>query len=245
MKNLLKVLFLFCLAGYLVFAFTGLSGGGDTTKCDSLNVHINDSIHDGFITEAEVGRIIRQAGLWPVGQEMKNIEGQKIERLLKKNPFIRTAKCWKTSGGTVNVSVSQRLPIMRIKANSGEDYYIDADGQPMDAMHYTADLVIATGQVSKQQAKDNLIHLGKYIFNNSFANDLVVQVNVDERGAVSLVPRFGCDVIRLGKTDSTEYAAKMERLQTFYTKVLPTTGWNKYSEIDLSYKGQVVARKKK
>lgn len=245
MKNILKVCLLLALAAYLIFALTNLTGGGDNTKCTKLNIEITDSVHAGFITVDEVKRILATNRITPIGHTLEEIDGAKIEQTLLKNSFIKTAKCFKTTNGAVNILVSQRLPIMRIKSASGEDYYIDESGKPMNAMHYNADLAVATGHIDKRFARTNLAHLGRYLQENAFANDLVVQVDVEQNGNINIVPRIGCEIIRLGRADSTNYIEKMGNLQTFYTKVLPQVGWNKYRELSLAYSNQVVCKKKR
>ena len=58
---------------------------------------------------------------------------------------------------------------------------------------------------------------------------------------VQLVPRVGGHIIHFGTTDSLE--TKFRNLYTFYQKVLPDVGWNKYAEISVENTGQVVGKK--
>ena len=43
-------------------------------------------------------------------------------------PFINTAQCYKTKDGHVNIYITQRMPIIRIKSSNGADYYLDDNG---------------------------------------------------------------------------------------------------------------------
>lgn len=243
MKTFVKLLLLLAVVSYLVFAFTRLTGGGDTTKCTEVNVVITDSIHAGFIDADEVKRLLSKAGLDPMGREMDAVNGEAIEKALQKNSFIKLVRCYKTPGGRVNIHVAQRLPILRVKADNGDDYYVDAAGSPMMPEHYTADLAVATGHISKDYARRRLVHLARLLHDNSFANDLVTQINVGRDGRVAIVPRIGCEVISLGAIDSTAIAAQFNNLQAFYAKVLPTVGWNTYREVSLEFANQIVCKK--
>ncbi len=243
MKTLFKLTLLLAIAVYLVFAFTRITRGGDTTRCTAVNVVVTDSTHAGFITADEVKRLLNNAGLYPMGLEMEQINGDSIERTLLKNSFIKLAKCYKTPGGRINIHIAQRLPVMRIKADNGEDYYVDTSGSPMMPENYTADLAVATGQITKAFAKDKLVHLARCLHNNTFANDLILQINVDNEQRVDLIPRMGCQVIRLGKMDTLGIRRQMANLQTFYSKVLPTVGLNTYREINMEYSNQIICKK--
>lgn len=243
MKIILKLLLLLAFLSYLIFAFARLVGGRDETKCTAVNVVIADSVHSGFITQEEVVRLLDATGLNPVGKEMEDINGDTIEQTLLKNTFIKLAKCYKTPGGRVNIHVAQRLPIIRVMAANGEDYYVDSNGYFMKPKEYNADLVVATGDISRQYARDKLLDLARYLHDHEFANDLITQVNVDTQKRVDLVPRIGCQTIHLGQLDSATVVSQLANLHAFYSKVLPTVGWNTYREISLEYTNQIVCKK--
>lgn len=241
MKTALKLLLLLAMIAYLVYAF--VTPRRDSAVCTAVNVVIADSQHAGFIDTAEVIRQLDRAQLNPVGRPMDSVNGKAIEEQLLHNSFIKLAQCYKSAGGTVNIYVSQRLPILRIKADNGEDYYIDDKGNPMKPEQYHADLAVATGTISKDYAKRHLVHLARELHDNDFADDLTTQIDIDAHGNATIIPRIGCDAIRLGKIDSTAVATQLTNLHAFYSKVLPTVGWNKYREISLEYSGQIVCKK--
>lgn len=244
MKTFLKLALLLALTAYLIFAFVRLAGGGDDTKCAAVDVTIVDSAHAGFITPAEVKRILAKAGLDPVGKRMEDIDGHRMEEELLKNSFVRNVTCYKTPGGRVNIHLSQRLPLLRVMADNGEDYYLDAEGKPMKPDGYHADLIVATGRISRDFARRKLVWLARQFHNNPFAADLVVQVGVAADSSVTLVPRVGCKLIRYGKLDSLNMDRKFSNLKAFYAKVLPEVGWNTYREISLEYADQIICKKK-
>jgi cell division protein FtsQ len=55
-----------------------------------------------------------------------------------------------------------------------------------------------------------------------------------------MIPKLGNQVIVFG--DAEDAAEKFSKLKLFYKKVITTTGWNRYSVINLQYKNQVVAK---
>ena len=241
MKTLVKLLLLLALSVYLVMAFFNFTQHRDTRVCSSLHITITDSTHAAFISAAETERLLKAAHLYPVGKQMDEIDGLKIEETLKKNSVIEDVQCYKAPNGVVNVLITQRMPLMRIMASNGNDYYIDSKGHVMRAQNYVADVVVATGDISPRFARKELVQLGQFLQNDAFWSNQIEQIYVDNGNKIKLVPRVGGHVIDFGTADSI--AQKFRNLHTFYQKVLPQVGWNKYNEISVEHVSQIVGRK--
>jgi len=153
MKTAFKLILLLALLVYLCFAFTRFSNTGSDATCEGVHVIVADSTHAGFITADEVLKILDEAHIDPVGKPMKDIVSKAIEDTLLKNSFVREATCYKTPANKVNILVEQRLPLMRIMADNGDDYYLDENGFAMDAQGYAANLVVATGDFDRDFAR--------------------------------------------------------------------------------------------
>lgn len=243
MKTVFKLLLLLGLVVYLVFAFTKFTRQGNTTVCSQVHFTIADSSHIGFITVEEADRILRSSGKYPVGRRMDEIDGSAIEKALQRNAFIENASVYKSPNGAVNVLIAQRVPLLRVMADNGDDYYVDYKGKLMKPQGYVADLVVATGQITRPYAQKELIKIGKFLRADDFWNNQIEQIHVDNNCHLSLVPRVGSYIIEFGTTDSID--RKFRNLMTFYEKVLPTVGWNKYSTISVEHVSQIVGRKGK
>lgn len=241
MKTVFKLLLLAALVGYLVFVFVRVPGRGDESVCRQVNFSIADSLHAGFITAAEAERLLKRAHLYPVGQTMEQIDGLKIEQALKRNEFIEEVSCYKSGGGTVNVLIRQRLPLLRVMADNGDDYYLDSKGGAMPPKGYVADLIVATGKITRPYAKKQLVRLGFYLRDHKFWHNQIEQIEVDERGELTLVPRVGAHLIQFGRPDSIE--TKFRNLHAFYQKVMPQVGWNKYEIISVEHPTQIICQK--
>ena len=243
MKTFLKLLLLAVLSGYLIYAFIYLGNNKEEEWCNELKVTVTDSQKAGFITPAEVERLLNLEGLNPVGLLMDSIDGIAIENLLLKNPFVKGATFFKTPGGKVNIIVEQRLPILRIMPIQGNSYYIDERGEPMDKLDYNANLAVATGAIDSTVIHDDLIGLGLYLRDHSFWNDQITQIDVKSNRHIDLITRVGGNMtIHLGTSDSL--VRKFNNLKAFYEKVMPEVGWNTYKEIDLGYNHQIVCKKR-
>lgn len=243
MKTLLKLFLLLAIVVYLVFAFTRFTRSKDTTRCTQVAMVVTDSAHAGFITKAEVERILKEKHLYPVGQLLDSVNSKRIEDTLKRNPFVSNAVCYKTPGGRINVVITQRLPLLRVMAGDGSSYYLDEQGNAMQPMHYVADLPVVTGRADHAYVRLHLLPLGTALRNDPFWDGLVEQINVNAEGEVELVPRIGAQLISLGLP--TGFGRKLSNLKHFYAKVMPAVGWNKYSNINLEFENQIICTKTK
>ena len=113
----------------------------------------------------------------------------------------------------------------------------------MPKSSYYADLVVATGDITPQYARQNLTRLGRLIQDNPFWNHQIQQIHVLENGEVELVPRVGEHTILWGRPTNVE--DKLGRMKEFYTEGLNKVGWNKYSQISLKYNNQIICKKNK
>lgn len=241
MKTFIKLLILLALAAYICFAVVRFSLGGDETTCVRINMAITDSASANFVTSDDVHRILQREGVYPIGRPMDSISSTEIETKLKKDGFIKDVTCYKTPGGTINLLISQRLPLLRVIADNGENYYIDDKGVPMQPRGYEADLAVVTGNVDKNFAAKEMVKVGKALRADAFWDNQIEQINVTPSRHIEIVTRVGAHIIKVGNTDHIQQ--KLYNLREFYTKVLPTVGWNRYKEISVEYENQIVCRK--
>lgn len=257
LKRILRVALCVVLAVYVLLAMTSFNNPKETYPvCSKVVINIEDESTNGFLSADEIRRILERARLYPYKKRMADVNPRDIEEKLKGGPFVKTAQCFKTKDGCVNISITQRLPIVRVKNVAGEDYYLDDHGGIMPNSNYTSDLVIATGYISKWYARNYLVHLAKIIMQDDFWRNQVVQINVLPDLGVEIVPRVGEHVVFLGGLPQSKYpgrrkvlvtdfvAKQLDRLGKFYKYGLSQAGWNKYSYIDLEFDNQIICKKK-
>ena len=207
------------LAVYLVLAITAFNRPDELSDvCTEVKIDIEEGVVKGFLTPD-------------------------IEESLLKNPFVESAQCYKTQSGRVFIHLKQRLPVARVKADNGEDYYVDTHGNIMPNTQFTSDLVIVTGHVTKQYAKKVLANVGNYLIKNKMWRSQAEQLNVLADGSIEMIPRVGEHIIYLGQP--TDIARKLDRLEKFYKYGLSKAGWNKYSYISLEFDNQIICKKRR
>jgi cell division protein FtsQ len=245
------------LAVYLMIAFTAFNKPDETARlCTKVNISIEDEAANGFIDTKEIKNRLEHQHLYPFEKPMKYVDARKIEETLMASPFVKTAECYKTQDGQVNISLTQRMPIVRIKAINGDDYYLDDHDCVMPNSHYTSDLIIATGHISKWFATNYISPMSKTLMTNDLWKNQIEQINVLPNQGIELIPRVGNHIIYIGQLPLNKYknqrsklttdfiSKKMERLEKFYKYGLSQAGWNKYCYINLEFDNQIICKKK-
>lgn len=237
LKILFKLLVLLTLCAYLCYAFIELTGKGNPTPCEQVNIRINHE-ERGFIHKAEIMDMLHDASLYPIGIAMDNINGKHIEATLLQNPYIQDVVCFKSPAGQVNILIDQRIPVLRVMAESGADYYVSDEGDCLPPLHYSANLVVATGNIDSTYASTTLKDMANFVTSHPFWNSQIEQVHIAKDRKATIYPRIGKQKIHFGKVEKVE--TKLSNLKLFYDKVMPIVGWNKYKELNIAHTNQVV-----
>lgn len=252
-KKVILVAIDIVLAIYITFAITSWNKPSDAPRvCTKVEINIEDENENGFLKTAEVKNLLQKKGLYPLSKRVSDINVRDIERELCNTAFVKTADCYVSENGHVNISLTQRTPILRVKAQNGDDYYIDDNGGVMPNSQYTSDMIIATGEITRTYACRYLSIMAKYVMESDLWRNQIEQINVLHDKTIEIVPRVGDHVINLGmmpvindkeqrKEKVTEFIElQLHRLDLFYKYGLSEAGWNKYSYISLEFANQVI-----
>lgn len=235
-------MFLVILTVYLILAVTILNAKPLQQACVGMELVIKDSVDYGFISKQEILKILSTKKLSPIGKEMSIINTREIEDELNQHSLIDNAECFRTPNNRIGIEITQRIPLLRIMASNGENYYVDKKGEIMPLSNSSANVAIVTGSVNRTFATKELYEFGLFIQKNPFWQAQIQQINVTPSMELELVPRVGEHIIFLGKPGN--YKQKLEKLKIFYEKALNQIGWNKYSHISLEFGNQIICTKK-
>ena len=242
-KNTALVLVDIALAFYLVLAITAFNSPDESDNvCREVNIHVEDGSVKGFLDQEEIKGLLQRSRCYPIGDQMSHVDVRNIEEQLQKNPFVKDVQCYKTQTGHVNITIDQRLPVIRVKADNGDDYYVDEHGNIMPNTHFASNLVVATGAIHQKYAQKVLKDIGCYLLNTPLWGSQVEQLNVLADGTIEMVPRVGDHIVYLGSPANLE--RKLERLEKFYKYGLSKAGWNKYSYINIEFDNQIICKKR-
>lgn len=241
MKILIKIILLTGILGYLVFAFANLSHDEDQRECIGTEIILEDSIAN-FVNRQFVEQIIVQSKCPIQGRNIKDIDIRTIEASIQNNPYIDSVACHYTSTNLLCIRVLPRRPVLHVISDNGEKYYMDINGNDMPTDVFLQDLCLATGNISKDYAKEHLVQIADYVNTHAPWNKEIQQISVRTPKHIEIILSTGSHTVVLG--EPTDIQGKLNRLQNFYEEGLNKVGWNKYSIIDLNYANQIVCTKK-
>ena len=245
MKKILSIVAAIVFAAYLLFSLflsRSASDKMDTDLCQGIVVEVRNKSGYDLMSVSAVNDILVANAMNPEGRLMGEVSIEDMEEVLMTNPLISSVNCYKTTSNNVFVDLTTKVPVLRVKNNRGEDFYVDSRGSLIAAKLRPLDIPLATGYVDSTFAAEKLYELAMFLQNSEFWHSQIAQVNVTADGQVELVPRVGNHLLVLG--EPSDYEEKFDRLMNFYEDGLGVIGWNKYSSISVAFNNQVVCKKK-
>ena len=232
----------------------------EKVPCKKITITLDSSSSDyPLMTREDIAEIIGEKKL--IGTPAEDISANELEKKLCKNPWIKNADVYSYMSGEYFVNVKLRKPILRIIPYNNLGYYLDQEGSMMPlSSHYAAKVPVASGNIftnfipsfrvpsfeadsmNLRCMASQLYILARYIDSSKFWKEQIVQIFVNTRDEIELIPRVGNHTIILGTVEDLD--DKFRRLFVFYKKGLSLVGWEKYSVLNLSYKNQIVCTKK-
>lgn len=258
MRKFLEILLIIPLL-YIIIIPIYLAGFSNAGPCGGIEVIIRDSSEYHFVTAKHLLNIVHNVSGRIVGTPAKDISVAEIENRINVLRELKVAEVYMTIDRTLKIFVDQRDPVMRVMPDEGGDFFVDDEGFVLRKRNlYNPRLHIVGGNINITSAMLNgvsvldtsirytvirdIYHLVNYISGDSFWSAQIDQIFVDRNDEIDLIPRVGNHVIHLGTTEN--YKGKLRNLETFYEKVLPDVGWNKYSLISLEFKDQIVCKRR-
>jgi cell division protein FtsQ len=230
-----------------IIAFTERKQNGIPVK--DISIKIDNLQENHFLDENDIMTLMQLKKENLAGTSIDGINLKGIERKIRKQPFIKTADLYSDHKGNLVVRAELRRPIARIVRNDGPDGYIAEDGTVMPVSEkFTSRVILISGQfvpqllkqsnINEKEESRKIMELINRIREDEFWSAQLAQLDIDKKGRVTMFPQVGDERIEFGKPENTEI--KFKKLMIFYKEILPRTGWNKYSRVNLEYEGQIV-----
>jgi cell division protein FtsQ len=243
---------LWCLLGGSVLALlVAAINSKNSSLCSGLEVEINGGGKAFFINKRDVAAMLENEGIKDLrNRKIVSLDLLKMERLLRKNNWIKDAQLYFDNNQTLKVRIRERQPVARLITVSGNSYLIDSNGVQMAmAEKNVFRLPLFTGYPIEKFGlrKDSVLNhqikdLAIFLNGNPFWSNQIQEVNIRASKNFIMTPLLGNQVIEFG--DGSDYENKFHRLLVFYKEVITQTGFDKYTGIDLAYEGQVIATRK-
>lgn len=223
--------------------------------CSGISVTIRDSAENRFVSEEDIKEYIAKEYGKTGEAPVKDLDLKKIESILDSRSAVLKSEAYCTKDGMLNISVTQRKPIMRFQ-KKGSGFYADADGYIFPMKEGRASYVIVIdgnipldlGNAGKGKATsgeeriwlDRITGLVTYMDRHRVWGEDIVQIHVQDNGDLIMIPREGREKFIFGKPVSVE--EKFALMERYYTSIVPAMGKDRYSSVDVRYKGQIICR---
>lgn len=222
---------------------------GSSRKCAGLDISYASGSDGSRVSQSDVLGWLGIASPASVrDMNLSQLDLRAMERRMEKEPWVRDAEIYVDRNRVLHVNLQEREPIARIFTTEGLSFFIDSSmGMvPLNPSH-SPRVTVFTGLPVNGRAwrrRDSLIisevrEIAIRIASDSLMSALVEQVDLDPARGFVMVPKVGEHVVVLG--DAKDIEDKVRRLKIFYQQVLSHTGWSMYREVDLRFRGQVVA----
>jgi len=254
-QKIMLAFFALLFVAYLVVATGFVNERRKHIYCNTIQITICDSAINRFVDTAAVRKLVESDNRKIIGTPIEEINTKEIEEKLNEQNVVKNTEVFTSIDGVLHVRVYQRRPIVRVHTLAGS-YYIDETGFLFPLTNvYTSYVPIVTGNISvsfksgyrgaiakEDKLLQQIYQFGLFLQKEDFWSSQIQQLYVQTPYDVDIIPRAGNQLIKLGTLNDIEY--KLSKLSTFYQRVMPQEGWDKYSKIDLRYSNQVVATKR-
>lgn len=254
-RNIIYITTATLLTGCLAFSYYVGASSRRPLRCTGLDVVITDSLTNRFVSEADVRKYLDKEYGQYEGILLDSIDLVKVERILDGRSAVHKSQAYTTRDGKLNVTVTQRTPVVRFQKSDG-GFYADAEGFlfPLQNSYSSRVQVIDgdiplkansgyKGELTDEREKawlGKVLNVVNYMENSKIWKDKIVQITVCDGGELILVPRVGTERFHFGQPDNI--SDKFSRMEKYYTHILPEKGSGKYTSVSVEYDGQIVCR---
>lgn len=254
-KKTLKILIVFVVSLSIVLTLWGFAiKAYHNREVKDVVISINLNGKERLITENDILIAVQDI---IVNKTIAQIDPSIIEFRCLNIPWVKTADVSMNLDGVVSIRIEQRNPLLRLWKNSSESLYLDyqgffplKDGYPIRVINVSGAIPYTSVSFAKfnepeelqDMLKSNVFYkllcLSDYIYNDDFMNALSEQIFLSTDGNVSIEPKIFNHSIVFGELN--DFELKISKLKAMYLYLFEKNEINKYSTINLNYKGQVV-----
>lgn len=224
----------------------------DAKKCTGVNINISGASKIIFVDKNDIlNTITAISNGGAAGKPIGSFDLKAIETALQRNVWVKNAQLYFDNNELLQVNVSEREPVARVFTSTGGTFYIDSSIAMLPLSDkFSARLPLFTGFPSDKKVllkKDSnllrdILAVSNAIRQDSFYMAMIEQVDITPQRTFEMIPKLGNNIIVFG--DGKNAPEKLTKLQVFYKEVMLKAGWNRYSEINVQYNNQVVAKRK-
>lgn len=187
---------------------------------------------------------------YPIGKNTATFNLFSLEHHLSKNPWIQDADIYFDNQHTLHINIKQKNPVARLFTAEGYSYYLD-DRYNLLPLKQTDHIVLPVFtnyyvnplgmKKSDSMLLSRVVGLSDFISSDPFWMAQIESVYIRPDNGFELSTQVGDHVIDLGVR--SEWGPMFKKLKLLYQKFSREDAWNRYSNINLQFKDQVVCER--
>ena len=244
-RHIINISFAVLLTAALLASYMLGASHRKPITCKGLSICIPDSAANQFIRPDEVRKILDSEYSGYIGLPIDEIDLTKIESILDGKSAIYKSEAYATKDSMLNVTITQRKPIVRFQKGS-KGFYADETGYlfPLQST-YASHVQVVDGAIplNNEEWLERMIRLVRHIDDSKVWKDKIVQITVEEDGNLTLVPRDGKEKFIFGHP--TDIESKFKKMELYYKAIKPSKTDKDYRWVDIRFDGQIVCREEK
>lgn len=206
----------------------------------NVQVEIRTGSEEPLISEADVLNHLKHLEITLTGMPVAETDLGYIEKNLNKFPFVASSYVYLDYSGVLHLEITERIPLIRVIPDQNKAYYLDTRGIPFPLSRlHTARVPIASGAIDTSM-NSKLYKLSTYVHQSEYWKPLIDHIFVRNSGDLAFTTKLGKQVVVLGDADRLQ--GKLGKLRTFYRTASGKIGWERFREINLKYKDQIVGK---
>ena len=236
-QRILKSIPVLLVYGTMVILYFFLNPINEQRKVEKVKIIVQNQ-NIGFLNAHTVENILLKKGIFLEAKLKRFVNLQKIEQVLKSNPYIKTSNCYLGLDNVLRIETKQHLPLFRVVGK--KHFYVNMQGGKMPlSKTYSPRVLLFYGEDFADNLKEVSLIINE-INQNPFLKKMIVSVEKSKKEGYLLRTRIYRQKIYLGEI--LDLKNKMLKLRVLYQKLIKDKKQNKFSEIFLKYKGQVVCK---
>lgn len=226
LKILLTLVALFFLLNFSLKRF-------NHQPLDKVEVQMLQEEEVKFINDNDIKQLVKKN---TPSNKVGDLSISQLEQEISTLPMVDSVNVFLELNGGLNLHISQKVPIFRLK-NGKKEVYVDEKGEEFPlSKAYSHQCMLVMGKI-KEEEYPLLIDLVKYINDDKFSKNFFI--GVEKQGEdYLLLTNDGSYRVELGELDNIKF--KIKGFKTFVEKYLIYQSPQKYSKISLKYDNQIV-----
>ena len=115
-------------------------------QCSKVEVVAHTQNESIVLPQADVERLLSEAGIETVGARIKEVDLAAITSLLKENPYIKEINFVHFAGSRLVIDYELRTLLLHVFSADGDQYFVDNEGNLVPYTPKMKDYLTGTGQ---------------------------------------------------------------------------------------------------